>query len=280
MARARLIKPGFFTNAKLAALPPHARLLFAGLWTLADRAGRLKDDPPAIKGALFPYEDVDCNQLLTILSRSGFVSRYRADSVKYLAIVTFLKHQTPHIREPESQIPEAPEKHSASTMPASGQNSARTAFAGTSTADPVPVPVPVTVPVPVPVPVTGPLDEEDEVAAAFAAYGTVNSGTVQSIHFDVEEYGIDWVRRANRLAAASGFSEKPPWSYVSRILKRWQKQDGPDEEEPRGRNGNDTDPGLASRNAEHERTGAGEPRKLVAPRRAGGGTPGESKAAP
>ena len=41
MARARNIKPGFFRNADLAELTFEARLLFIGLWTLADSEGRL-----------------------------------------------------------------------------------------------------------------------------------------------------------------------------------------------------------------------------------------------
>ena len=43
MARARLLKPGFFTNEDLCELPAFGRLLFAGLWTIADREGRLED---------------------------------------------------------------------------------------------------------------------------------------------------------------------------------------------------------------------------------------------
>ena len=45
MARARNIKPGFFRNADLVEMPIEARLLFIGLWTLADRSGRLEDRP-------------------------------------------------------------------------------------------------------------------------------------------------------------------------------------------------------------------------------------------
>lgn len=51
MAGARNIKPGFFTNDVLAACDQLARLLFAGLWTVADRAGRLEDRPKRIKAA-------------------------------------------------------------------------------------------------------------------------------------------------------------------------------------------------------------------------------------
>lgn len=43
MARSRNIKPGFFTNEVLADMPALVRLLFAGLWTIADRDGRLED---------------------------------------------------------------------------------------------------------------------------------------------------------------------------------------------------------------------------------------------
>ena len=48
MARARNIKPGFFANENLAECDPLARLLFAGLWCLADREGRLEDRPKRI----------------------------------------------------------------------------------------------------------------------------------------------------------------------------------------------------------------------------------------
>ena len=49
MARARNIKPGFFLNEELGVLPPLVRILFAGLWCIADRDGRLEDRPKRIK---------------------------------------------------------------------------------------------------------------------------------------------------------------------------------------------------------------------------------------
>ena len=54
--RARNIKPGFFKNDTLAELEFAARLLFIGLWGLADRAGRLEDRPKKIKAEVFPYD--------------------------------------------------------------------------------------------------------------------------------------------------------------------------------------------------------------------------------
>ena len=75
MARARNIKPGFFANDTLAECSPLARLLFAGLWTIADRAGRLEDRPKRIKAALLPYDECDINDLLDQLVDRGFIAR-------------------------------------------------------------------------------------------------------------------------------------------------------------------------------------------------------------
>lgn len=58
MARMRTIKPGFFTDEELVELPFEVRLLFVGLWTLADREGRLTDKPKQIKMAIFPAAHV------------------------------------------------------------------------------------------------------------------------------------------------------------------------------------------------------------------------------
>ena len=74
---------------------------------------------------------------------------------------------------------------------------------------------------------------EDAAAAAFARFGAVTSGTVDAIGYAVKDYGIDWVERAVRSAAASGFEGRPPWSYVDSILERWKEQKGPDDEQPR-----------------------------------------------
>mgnify|MGYP000908911690 CR=1 FL=1 len=56
MARIRSIKIGFFQNDTLSLMPASTRLLFCGLWVLADREGRLEDRPGRIWAELFPYE--------------------------------------------------------------------------------------------------------------------------------------------------------------------------------------------------------------------------------
>lgn len=105
MARARNIKPSFFDNEHLAECSAHARLLFIGLWVLADREGRLEDRPKKIKAQLFPYEEIDCERLLCELAGGGFIKRYESTDVKAIWIPTFVKHQRPHPNELASTLP-------------------------------------------------------------------------------------------------------------------------------------------------------------------------------
>lgn len=105
MARARNIKPGFFLNDLLAEIEPLGRLLFAGLWTIADREGRLEDRPKKIKAAVLPYDDCDVDHLLNELSKRDFIIRYEVNGEKYIQIVKWEKHQNPHYKEVKSEIP-------------------------------------------------------------------------------------------------------------------------------------------------------------------------------
>lgn len=105
MARVRNLDPGFFTNEELVELPFEFRLLFAGLWTLADREGRLEDRPKRIRMELFPCDAVDCDAGLQALHDAGLVVRYSVDGAAYLWIPKFHDHQRPHPRETPSRIP-------------------------------------------------------------------------------------------------------------------------------------------------------------------------------
>jgi hypothetical protein len=105
LARARNIKPSFFSNEDLSELSLRARLLFIGLWCLADREGRLEDRPKRIKAELFPYEECDVDEALNELAESGFIKRYAFYERDYIWVVKFTKHQSPHIKEKDSMIP-------------------------------------------------------------------------------------------------------------------------------------------------------------------------------
>lgn len=114
MARARNIKPGFFTNEELVELPFATRLLFIGLWTEADRAGRMEDKPKRIKMKLFPADEIDVDAALEQLSNSGFLLRYEVDGERFIQVLAFDKHQNPHKDERKSEIP-APDLHRATS---------------------------------------------------------------------------------------------------------------------------------------------------------------------
>lgn len=136
MARARNIKPGFFRNADLVELPFEARLLFIGLWTIADRSGRLEDRHRQVKMELFPADNVDCDALLGQLAEAGFIVRYEAAGKKVVQIVNFSKHQNPHRDEKASTLPDmggnlqAPNKHGAGTVQAPCKDDADTVAIG------------------------------------------------------------------------------------------------------------------------------------------------------
>ena len=105
MARIRAVKPEFFRNEQLAELPFEDRLLFVGLWTQADKAGRLEDRPKRLKGELFPYDDLNVEASLGRLANAGLIVRYEGNGVRLIAIPTWHKHQQPHVREAESVLP-------------------------------------------------------------------------------------------------------------------------------------------------------------------------------
>ena len=105
--RARNIKPGFWVNEDLGRCDPQARLLFAGLWCLADRQGRLQFRPARWRAELFPY-DTDCDVyglFQQLLDCGGLVQLYEIEGVQYVEITNFLRHQTPHRNEKASVIP-------------------------------------------------------------------------------------------------------------------------------------------------------------------------------
>jgi hypothetical protein len=125
MARIRTIKPEFFLHEELAELPPLHRLLFVGLWTLADREGRLEDRPKRIKVSLLPYDDADVDAMLADLDAAGFIVRYLVDGAKYIEIPSFSTHQ--RITGREASCPtEIPGKQQGSTGETTGKQQGST----------------------------------------------------------------------------------------------------------------------------------------------------------
>jgi len=114
MARIRYLKPEFFEDEDIAELSYEHRLLFQGLWNLADKEGKLEDRPKKIQIKIFPYDKVDIHKGLSALCKHKkernrpFIVRYEIDGEKYIKIVNWHKHQKPHHTEKDSIIPDPP----------------------------------------------------------------------------------------------------------------------------------------------------------------------------
>lgn len=107
--RARNIKPGYFKNSELLTCTPLARLLFAGLWCLVDREGRVKDDPVKLKIEILPMDTCDVVALLDELEqKADVIERYQIGKTKVIQVVNFTKHQRPHENEKASELPPKP----------------------------------------------------------------------------------------------------------------------------------------------------------------------------
>lgn len=106
MARIRSVKPEYFDDPDVGQLSAEAALAFVGLWTQADKRGRLPDDPRRLKVRIRPYSSADFGATLAELVEAGFLIRYQSsDGVKLLQVRSFEKHQKTHKLEPDSQYP-------------------------------------------------------------------------------------------------------------------------------------------------------------------------------
>jgi hypothetical protein len=127
--RARSIKPGICDNEILGTADPFYTLLFERLWMMADREGRLEDRPLRIKAQAFPYRDgLDVEPMLAWLHTHGFIQRYSHDGCRFIQVLKFVEHQSPHIKEAASKIP-APDKPGASPVQAPDEEQPKPALA-------------------------------------------------------------------------------------------------------------------------------------------------------
>lgn len=106
MARNRMLSPEFWLDEDLARLSAHARLLYQGLWGICDdHHATLPNRPEWIKAQVFPYEDVNIQQLLTELSESGRIVLFLSENKEYWHVKNFFKYQ--RVEKPsKSKYPE------------------------------------------------------------------------------------------------------------------------------------------------------------------------------
>lgn len=105
MARQRTLHPNFFVDEKVVQVSAFARLMFQGLWCLADREGRLERKPLKLKMQLFPADAVDGEHLIAELEVVGLVTKYEVDGHAYIFIPGFSRHQHVHPKEVPSKLP-------------------------------------------------------------------------------------------------------------------------------------------------------------------------------
>jgi hypothetical protein len=94
MARIRTIKPEFWSDEKLSTFDPVTRLVFLGLISQADDAGRLVDNVKLLDGLLFPETDDSCRAALDTLAAHSRVVRYTsASGQRLIQIANWDRHQ-------------------------------------------------------------------------------------------------------------------------------------------------------------------------------------------
>lgn len=103
--RTRDLKPDFWTDERIVDLSDSAKLLYQGLWGLADREGRLDDTPTTIGFKVRPWDPRGVPALVDELIASKLVVRYAVEGRRYLAIPTFPKHQRFHPAEKPRGLP-------------------------------------------------------------------------------------------------------------------------------------------------------------------------------
>jgi hypothetical protein len=138
MARARNIKPAFFSNEDLAELCPLTRLAFIAMWTIADFKGCIELKPKRLKVQTLPYDDCDIEQICTNLERSRFIAIYSVQGQRHIKILNFQKHQNPHKNEKDagSEIPDFVQNEKIdSNINGLTKDGTKTDFIGTARAD-------------------------------------------------------------------------------------------------------------------------------------------------
>ncbi|MEB3196138.1 MAG: HNH endonuclease signature motif containing protein [Candidatus Sericytochromatia bacterium] len=94
MPRIRTIKPEFWVDEKLAPLDSSTRLVFLGLISMADDAGRLVDNQKQIDAFIYPMTSQSAAKPVDTLAAIGRLRRGVTESgQRVIQIVGFTKHQ-------------------------------------------------------------------------------------------------------------------------------------------------------------------------------------------
>lgn len=109
MPKIRTIKPELYRHIELfdaeqaCGLP--LRLAFTGLFTCADREGRFKWQPRALKLDVLPFDNINFAAVLDALAEAGFILKYTVKETTYGVIPSWHEHQRINPHEPQSKLP-------------------------------------------------------------------------------------------------------------------------------------------------------------------------------
>jgi len=106
--RIRSIKPEFWQSENVGRVSREARLLFIGLWSLADDSGRTRAASRFLASVLFPYDEDAHKRVpgwLAELEGAGCIRLYEAGGSHYLDIPHWADHQRID-RPTASRLPE------------------------------------------------------------------------------------------------------------------------------------------------------------------------------
>ncbi len=249
MPRIRSLHPSFWTDDKVAELPPMGRLLFQGLWRYADDEGRLKDNPRQLKAEIFPYDRVSAEQIAKWIQRMvdlPLVQRYAINGTTYLQIIHFHRYQKPDKPSP-SKLPPPPD----SEKPISpnnrgvvgedsptgsevlgygvGKGEGRGEGIGNGIGNGEGVVVP-----PV-VPLKGDAATTTAISLFIKYFGekkTITEGLRNELQSLEDTYGIDWLQKAFAETVLQD-DKKHTLAYARRILERWRDKEEREQRELR-----------------------------------------------
>ena len=108
MARKRMIDPSIWQSEDFSKLSTLAKLVFVGLFSLADDEGRGRANPTYLKSSLFPYNEdlrsADIEKTLSEISSNMSVVFYSCDGSSYYSLLSWYNFQ--RIDKPtNSQLP-------------------------------------------------------------------------------------------------------------------------------------------------------------------------------
>ena len=99
----------FWLDEKIGSLPPEARLLYIGTWSIADDNGVLRGNPAYIRSQLFAYDEevtaADVRRWIELLTAERMLVPFTHRGERYLLVRRFRDHQKIDARYATELIP-------------------------------------------------------------------------------------------------------------------------------------------------------------------------------